>query len=153
MARWFGSVALSFMIGSATAEAADLEWRPALGGGYSKIVDSHGSISAALRLQVLRFLFIQPEYLVLPAAGHTDHGLTILVGFSGGNRDALRPYVGLGGGPVNGYQEDDGLFYVALGVSHPLGRSHGVFIQGEVRYGVLGGSTYSQFGVAIGLSR
>ena len=153
MFKWLRSVALLAVLGPVTAEAVDLEWRPALAGGYSKIVDAHGSIGAALRLQVARFFFVQPEYLVLPGEGHTDHGPTIQAGLSSGSRDALRPFVGLGGGPVNGYQGDDGLFYVALGVSHPLGRSQGVFVQGEVRFGLLGESAYSQFAVAIGLSR
>ena len=153
MTQSLASAAALLTLGSVTAEAADLEWRPALAGGYSKIVDSHGSIGAALRLQVARYFFVEGEYLVLPAEGHTDHGPTFQLGFSGGNRDALRPFASLGGGPVKGFQGDDGLFYVALGVSHPVGRSHGLFVQGEVRYGLLGESSYSQFAVAIGLSR
>lgn len=153
MLKWLSPVALLLMVGPVPAEAVDLEWRPALAGGYSKIVDSHGSIAGALRLQVARYFFVQAEYLVLPGEGHSDHGPTFQLGFSGGNRNALRPFIGLGGGPVKGFQGDDGLFYVALGVSHPLGRSHGVFVQGEARYGLLGESTYSQFAVAIGLSR
>lgn len=134
-------------------EGAPFEVRPTLTGGYSSIVEAHGSFSAAVRIQLWRFAFLQPEYLVLPAADHADHGLTLLVGLSGGNRDALRPFIGFGGGPVKGYQGDDGIYYVALGASYPLARQKGVFVQGEFRLGLLGESTYSQVTVGIGISR
>lgn len=127
-----------------------MEWRPSIGGGYSKVVESHGSLSAALRLQLLGYFFVQPEYLALLTEGHTDHGPTLLVGLSGKSRTSLRPFVALGGGPVKGYQGDDGIFFFAGGVSQPLGHS-GAFVQGEVRYGLLGESAYSQFGVSFGL--
>jgi hypothetical protein len=137
----------------APVEGATLEFRPTLSGGYSNIVDAHGSFSAAVRVQLWRFLFVQPEYLVLPAGDHADHGPTLLLGLSGGNRDALRPFVGLGGGPVDGYQGDDGIFYFALGVSYPVARQKGIFVQGEFRYGLLGESAYSQVSVGIGISK
>jgi hypothetical protein len=54
---------------------------------------------------------------------------------------------------VKGYQGDDGILYVAAGVSHPVTRSGGVFIQGEFRYGALEESAYSQLSVSVGLSR
>src|SRR5512145_1637098 len=145
--------ALVALLSAVPGEAADLEWCPTFGGGYSKIFDAHGAISAAVRLHVGRTLFVQSEYLWLPAEGHTDHGPTVLVGLAAGNRETLRPFVGLGAGPVKGYQGDDGIYFIALGASHPLVRQHGVFVQAEARYGLLGETTYSQFAVAIGVSR
>lgn len=130
-----------------------MEWRPTLAGGYSDIVGAHGAASAALRIQLVRFFFVQPEYLVLPAGDHTDRGPTLLLGVSGGNRDSLRPYVGLGGGPVKGVSGDDGMLYLALGASFPLARRHRVFVQGEFRYGLLGESVYSQLSLGVGFSR
>lgn len=154
MARWLRWAVLLLVVApGAPVESASFEVRPTLSGGYSQIVEAHGSFSAAIRIQLWRFLFVQPEYLVLPAGDHTDHGPTILLGLSGGNRDALRPFVGLGGGPVNGYQGDDGIFYFALGASYPVARQKGVFVQGEFRYGLLGESSYSQIAVGIGISR
>jgi hypothetical protein len=154
MARWLRwSTCLLFVTAGTPVESASFEFRPTLTGGYSHIVEAHGSFSAAVRIQMWRVLFVQPEYLVLPAGDHTDRGPTVLLGLSGGNRDALRPFVGLGGGPVNGYQGDDGIFYFALGASYPLARQKGVFVQGEFRYGVLGESSYSQVSVGIGISR
>jgi hypothetical protein len=149
--RW--SACLLFATTGAPGESATFEFRPTLTGGYSHIVEAHGAFSAALRIQLWRFLFVQPEYLVLPAGDHTDHGPAFLVGLSGGNPNALRPFVGLGGGPVNGYQGDDGILYFALGASYPLARQKGVFVQGELRFGLLGESSYSQVTVGIGISR
>ncbi len=149
--RW--SACFLFAALGAPAEGATLEFRPTLSAGYSHIVESHGSFSAAVRIQAWRFLFLQPEYLVLPAGDHTDHGPTFLLGLSGGNREGLRPFAGLGGGPVDGYQGDDGIFFFALGASYPVVRQKGVFLQGEFRYGLLGESSYSQFTVGIGISR
>lgn len=145
---------LAFLFGVATTvEGSSLEWRPTLSGGYSSIVEAHGSFSAAVRLQVWPFFFVQPEYLVLPAAEHTDHGPTFLLGVSGTNPSALRAFAGLGGGPVRGHQGDRGIFYLALGASYPVARRHGFFVQGELRYGLLGESTYTQVAVAVGVSR
>jgi hypothetical protein len=135
------------------AEGTSVEWRPMIGGGYSQVVDPHGSLSAAGRIQLGRFFFVQPEYLVLIAEGHTDHGPTLMLGLSGGKRDGLRPFVGLGGGPVKGYQGDDGILFLAFGGSYRISREHSAFIQGEIRLGLLGESAYSQLGVAIGISR
>ncbi len=153
MARWLGSVAVCLISVATPVEGATVEWRPTLVGGYSDIVGAHVAVSAALRVQFVRYVFVQPEYLVLAAGDHTDHGPTLLLGVSGGNPNSLRPYVGLGGGPVKGVSGDDGIFYLALGASYPLGRSHRAFIQGEFRYGLLGESTYSQFGIGVGFSR
>jgi hypothetical protein len=154
MARWLRRALLLIVVTPAgLAESASVEFRPTLTGGSSQIVEAHGSFSAAVRIQLWRFLFVQPEYLVLPAGDHTDHGPTLLLGLSGGNRNALRPFIGLGGGPVNGYQGDDGIFYFAMGASYPLAAQKGVFVQGEFRYGLLGESSYSQVTVGIGISR
>ena len=142
--RLLWAVGVFFLAPGAPVESATLEFRPTLTGGYSHIVEAHGSFSAAVRIQLWRFLFVQPEYLVLPAGDHTDHGPTVLLGLSGGNRNALRPFVGLGGGPVNGYQGDDGIYYFSVGASYPLARQQGVFVQGEFRYGLLGESSYSR---------
>lgn len=138
------------LVGPASAWA--LEWRPAVGLGYSRVVESHLSASPALRVQVLGPLFLQAEYLVLRASGHTDHGPAFLVGLSSRSRASLRVFAGVGGGPVKGFGGDDGIGFVAAGASYPLGRS-GAFVQGEVRFGLLGESGYSQVGVAVGLSR
>ena len=152
--RWAAwSACLLLVALGVPAESATVEFRPTLAGGYSNIVEAHGSFSAAVRVQLWRFLFVQPEYLVLPASGHTDHGPTLLVGLSGGNRNGLRPFFGLGGGPVDGFQDDDGLFYFAVGASYPVSRQKAVFLQGEFRYGVLGESSYSQVTLGIGFSR
>jgi hypothetical protein len=40
-----------------------------------------------------------------------------------------------------------------MGASYPVSQQHDIFVQGEVRYGVAGESTYSRFGVALGISR
>jgi hypothetical protein len=132
---------------------ADLEWRPAIAGGYSKIFDSHVSFGAALRVQVIPVFFAQAEYLVLSADGHTDSGPTVLLGLSGSSRESMRPYIGIGGGPVQGVSGDDGMIYVALGAAHPVARRRQVFVQGEFRYGLLGETTYSQLTIGLGLSR
>ena len=154
MARWFaGTLLCGVFAWGSYAEAGLLEWRPSVGGGYSKVVESHGAISAAVRVQISPYFLVQAEYLALPAGGHTDHGPTVFGGLSGGSRRSLRPFLGVGGGPVKGYQGDDGIFYVAAGLSHPVTRSGGAFIQGEFRYGLLGESTYSQLSVSVGLSR
>jgi hypothetical protein len=152
--RWLaGTLLCGILVWGSSADAEWLEWRPSVGGGYSKVVESHGAINAALRVQISPYFLLQAEYLALAAEGHTDHGPTVFVGLSGGSRRSLRPFVGVGGGPVSGYQGDDGVLYVGAGVSRPVTRSGDVFIQGEVRYGVLGESTYSQFGLSVGLSR
>jgi hypothetical protein len=148
--RWAAILAVGMV---QPMQGADLEWRPAVAGGYSKVVDSHGSIGVALRLQVVRFFFAQAEYLVLPADDHTDHGPTALLGLSGTRAESIRPYIGVGGGPVRGVSDDDGLVYVAVGASYPLARRHRVFAQGEFRYGALGETTYSQLTIGLGLSR
>jgi hypothetical protein len=132
---------------------ADLEWRPTVAGGYSKIFDPHGSLGAALRVHLVRFFFAQAEYLVLLADDHTDYGPTVLVGLSGRSDDSIRPYIGLGGGPVKGFSGDDGMAFIALGASYPVARRQRVFVQGEFRYGVLGETTYSQITLGLGLSR
>ena len=118
----------------------------------SKIVESHGSVSLALRVQVFGHLFVQPEYLALFAEGHTDQGPVVAVGLSSGQRSSLRVFGGVGGGPIQGFQGDDGLFFLFGGLSQAIGRS-GLFVQGEVRCGLLGESAYSQVGVSLGWSR
>lgn len=133
MARRLRWPAALVVVGVAPVARAEVEWRPTVAGGYSNIVESHAAISVALRVQLARFFFVQPEYLALVADGHTDHGPTLLLGLSGGNRQSLRPYVGVGGGPVKGPPGDDGLFYLALGASYPVARRGGVFVQGEIR--------------------
>ena len=137
---------------SAPTPAWPIELRAAVGAGYAKVVEGHGSVSAQLRLQLTRFLFVQPEYLALRAGDHTDQGPVLVVGLSGTSRKSLRPYLGLGGGPVRGYQGDDGLVFAAAGVSYPVSRT-GLFVQAEARFGLLGESGYSQYGVALGISR
>jgi len=134
-------------------DGADLEWRPTVTGGYSKIYDPHGSFGAALRVHLAGFFFAQAEYLVLFTDDHTDYGPTVLVGLAGRNDESIRPYIGLGGGPVKGVSGDDGLAYVALGASYPVARRQRVFVQGEFRYGSLGETTYYQVTLGLGLSR
>lgn len=153
MAKALPCAAILLVGMAGSIHGADVEWRPTLAGGYSSIVDPHGNVSAALRVQVLSFFFAQAEYLVLPAGDHTDYGPTLLLGLSGRNADSLRPFVGLGGGPVKGTSGDDGIIYLALGASYPVARRQRVFVQGEFRYGLLGESTYSQFAIGLGLSR
>ncbi len=148
--RWVASLAL---VGIGSVAGAEVEWRPTILGGYSKVFDPHGAFSAALRVQLTHFFFMQPEYLALVSGDHTDHGPTVLVGVSGRNRQSLRPFIGLGGGPVKGFAGDDGIFYLALGASYPVAHRHGVFVLGEFRYGLLGETTYSQFAIGVGLSR
>jgi hypothetical protein len=148
--RWAASFVLAIVPSVAVAE---VEWRPAVSGGYSKIFDGHAAFGAALRVQLTRFFFVQPEYLLLSAPDHTDYGPAVLLGFSGRSRDSLRPFVGLGGGPVKGYAGDDGLVYLALGASHPVARRQRVFVQAEIRYGLLGETAYSQFTLGVGISR
>lgn len=146
-------VLLLWGVSASVVEAGGAEFRPTVAGGYSHIVEGHGSLSAALRVQVVSVLFVQAEYLALVGDGHTDHGPTLLAGISGRNRDGLRPFIGVGGGPVKGYQGDDGLAFLAVGVSRPIGRSRGAFLQGEFRGGLLGESAYYQVTLGIGLSR
>jgi hypothetical protein len=147
LAAWFVlAIAPSFAV-------AEVEWRPAVSGGYSKVVDGHAAFGAALRVQLTRFFFVQPEYLLLAADDHNDYGPAVLLGLSGRSRESLRPFIGLGGGPVNGYAGDNNLFYGALGASYPVARKQGVFVQAELRYGLLGESTYSQFTLGVGISR
>ncbi len=141
------------LVNAGSAAGADVEWRPTIQGGYANVFDGHGAFSAGLRLQLARVLFVQAEYLVLPAADHTDSGPTFLVGISGRSRDSIRPFVGIGGGPVKGFAGDDGLYYLALGASYPVDRRRGVFVHGELRFGLLGETRYSQFSIGVGLSR
>lgn len=146
-------VAVLALAGAPSALGAEVEWRPAILGGYAKIFDGHGAFSASLRLQPTSLLFVQAEYLILAAADHTDHGPTFMVGLSGRSRDALRPFIGIGGGPVKGFAGDDGLYYLALGASYLVARRQGVFVHGELRYGLLGETTYSQLAIGVGFSR
>ena len=50
---------------------------------------------------------------------------------------------------MKGYAGDDGLFYAAVGVAHPVARH--VFLQAEGRVGALGESGYGQITLGIGL--
>lgn len=147
---WVVSFALAI---APSLVAAEVEWRPALSGGYSKVVDGHAAFGAALRVQLTSFFFVQPEYLVLAADDHSDYGPAVLVGLSGRRRESLRPFIGLGGGPVKGYAGDDNIFYGAIGASYPVARKQGAFVQAEIRYGLLGESAYSQFTLGVGISR
>lgn len=82
---------------------------------------------------------------MLPGTDHGDYGPTLQVGLSSGRRNSLRPFVGLGGGPVQDDQGDDGMFhlaadgvfYLAVGASCPVSQQHGIFVREEVRYAVL----------------
>ena len=144
----------SFVLAIAPSFAgADVEWRPAVSAGYSNVVDGHAAFGVALRVQLTRFLFVQPEYLVLAADDHSDYGPAVLLGLSGRNRESLRPFIGFGGGPVKGYAGDNNIFYGAIGASYPVARKQGVFVQAEIRYGLLGESAYSQFTLGVGISR
>jgi hypothetical protein len=153
MAKALGWAAVLFVGVAQPIHGADLEWRPSVAGGYARIFDGHGSFSAALRIQLLRFVLAQAEYLVLAAGDHTDDGPTVLLGLSGGSAEAFRPFAGVGWGPVSGVSGDNGLLYLALGASYPVPRRQRVFVQGEFRYGVLGETTYSQFTIGLGISR
>lgn len=153
LARALRGAAFLALVDAASAAGAEVEWRPAILGGYANVFDGHGAFSAGLRLQLARVLFVQAEYLVLPAADHTDYGPTFLVGISGRSRDSIRPFVGIGGGPVKGFAGDDGLYYLALGASYPVDRRRGVFVHGELRFGLLGETRYSQLAIGVGLSR
>jgi len=153
MARSLLRAATLALVGVASAANAEVEWRPTLQGGYSKVFDPHLALGGALRVQLTSFFFIQPEYLALVASDHTDHGPALLVGVSGRRRESLRPFIGLGGGPIKGFAGDDGLVYGALGASYPLSRRRGVFVQGEIRYGLLGETSYSQIAISVGISR
>lgn len=135
------------------AEARAVELRPTLSAGVADIVGQHGSLSAALRVQVATVLFVQAEYLVLPGDGHRDKGLTFMAGLSTPRKDRLRPFLGLGGGPVRGYGGDDGMVYLAAGATQPVGRNRRAFLQAEFRMGLLGESGYRQVTVGIGVSR
>ena len=133
------------------AEGGAAELRSTLSAGYSDVVDGHGSFGAGLRVQVAGPLFVQAEYLALRGERHTDHGPTLLAGFSSSNHNGLRPYIGVGGGPVKGYAGDDGILYFALGAAHPVGHSRRAFVQAEFRAGLLGESRYKQLTLGIGL--
>ena len=152
VARALRGAAFLALVNAASAAGAEVELRPAIHGGYASVFDGHGAFSAGLRLQLARVLFVQAEYLVLPAADHTDYGPTFLAGISGRSRDSIRPFVGIGGGPVKGFAGDDGLYYLALGASYPVDRRRGVFVHGELRLGLLGETRYSQFSIGVGLS-
>ena len=143
-------LALSLLV-PAVGGAAEL--RPSLSVGYGDIVGAHASLSAALRVQIASAFFVQAEYLALQGDGHTDRGPTLLAGFSTPNKDRFRPFLGLGGGPVKGYGGDDGMFYLAVGASQPVGRGRRAFVQAEFRIGLLGESAYRQFTIGIGMSR
>ena len=153
LARPLGVCLLWLGLGGAVgAEAAPFELRPSIAVGYSKVVEAHGSLSVGLRVQVIEHLFVQAEYLALVAEGHTDQGPVVAVGLSGGRQSSFRLSAGVGGGPVRGFQGDDDIFFVFGGLSRAVGRS-GLFAQGEVRYGLLGESVYSQASVSFGWSR
>lgn len=134
-------------------ECSAAELRPTLAGGYGEIVEGHGALSGALRVQTGSSVFVQAEYLVLKGDKHTDHGPTLQLGLSGRSRVGLRPFIGVGGGPVKGYRGDDGMVYVAFGAAHPVGGNRGAFLQAEFRAGLLGESAYRQFTLGIGVSR
>ena len=151
-----GGAAFLWLAGSlllTATQAGAAELRPALSVGYADIVGSHGSLSAALRVQIATAFFVQAEYLALQGDGHTDHGPTLLAGISSRNKDGLRPFVGIGGGPVKGYGGDDGMRYLAVGATQPIGQSRRAVLQGELRIGLLGESAYRQFTIGIGVSR
>ena len=76
-----------------------------------------------------------------------------MVGLSGRNKHGFRPFLGLGGGPVKGYQGDNGMLYLAAGATQPVGRSRRAFLQAEFRTGLLGESAYQQLTIGIGVSR
>jgi hypothetical protein len=153
VARVLRGAAFLALFNAASAAGAEVEWRPAILGGYAHVFEGHGAFCAGLRFQPASVLFVQAEYLVLPAVDHTDHGPTFQVGLSGRSRDSIRPFVGIGGGPVKGFAGDDGLYYLALGASYPVDRRRGVFVHGELRFGMLGETRYSQFAIGVGLSR
>ena len=144
-------LALSLLVTPSPARAAEL--RPTFSAGYADIVGGHGSLSAALRIQVASAFFVQAEYLALLGEQHTDHGPTLLAGLSSRNKDGFRPFIAIGGGPVKGYAGDDGLRYLAVGATKPVGRSRRAFLQAEFRAGLLGESAYKQFTIGIGVSR
>lgn len=144
-------LAFSLLLLAARGGAGEL--RPTLSAGFADIVGDHGSLSAALRVQIARAFFVQGEFLVLPGDRHTDKGPTVLVGLSAPNKERFRPFMGLGGGPVQGYGGDDGMLYLAVGATQPVGRSRRTFLQGEFRVGLLGESGFRQFTIGIGVSR
>ena len=144
-------LALSLLLSA--AEGGAVELRPTLSAGLADIVGSHGSLSAALRVQIASAFFVQAEYLALQGDRHTDQGPTLLVGLSGRNKNGFRPFLGLGGGPVKGYRGDNGMVYLAAGATQPVGRSRRAFLQAEFRTGLLGESGYQQFAIGIGVSR
>jgi hypothetical protein len=129
------------------------ELRPTLSAGFADIVGEHGSLSAALRVQVASAFFVQGEYLFLQGDRHTDKGPTLMVGLSTPNKDRFRPFLGLGGGPVKGFRGDDGMLYLAAGATQPVGQSRRTFLQAEFRAGLLGESGYRQFTLGVGLAR
>lgn len=133
---------LPLLLLAATGGAAEL--RPTISAGFSDIVGGHASFSGALRVQVASAFFVQAEYLALPGDGHTDHGPTFMAGVSGRNKNAFRPFLGVGGGPVEGYRGDNGMLYLAVGGTQPVGRSGRAFLQAEFRTGLLGESGYQQ---------
>ena len=135
------------------AEGRGAELRPTLSAGYAHIVGGHVSLSGAVRVQIVSAFFVQAEYLALRGDRHTDHGPTLLAGLSGKNKEGFRPFLGLGGGPVKGYRGDNGLLYLAVGATQPIGGSRRAFLQGEFRAGLLGESAYQQFTLGIGVSR
>ena len=144
-------LALSLLLLGEKGGASEL--RPTLSAGFADIVGEHGSLSAALRVQIASAFFVQGEYLVLKGDRHTDKGPTVLVGLSAPNKDRFRPFLGLGGGPVKGYRGDEGMLYLAIGATQPVGQSRRAFLQGEFRIGLLGESGYRQFTMGIGVSR
>jgi hypothetical protein len=153
MARLALRAATLALLAVASAANAEVEWRPTLSGGYSKVFDPHLALGVALRVQLASFFFIQPGYLALVAGDHTDHGPAVLVGVSGRSRESLRPFIGFGAGPVKGFAGDDGLVFGALGASYPVSRRRGIYVQGEFRYGLLGETSYSQIAIGVGISR
>ena len=111
-----------------------------------------GAIVGAVRLHVSPRFFLQAEYVALPGEGHTDHGPAVQVGISSRN-GGLRPYAAIGGGPVRGLSGDDGLIYGALGISHSIGGRRRLFLQPEVRIGMLGESGYTQIALGVGFAK
>lgn len=143
--------ALLLLLSAAEGRATEL--RPTLSAGYARIVGGHASLSGAVRVQIVSAFFVQAEYLALRGDRHTDHGPTLLAGFSGRDKEGFRPFVGLGGGPVKGFGGDNGVLYLAVGATQPIGRRRRAFLQGEFRAGLLGESAYQQFTLGIGASR
>lgn len=151
MKRTAAAAALS-CLAAATAPSHAAELRPSVSLGYAHVGESHASFSGALRLHLTPWLFVHAEYLALAADGHTDHGPTFQAGVSGRKATGLRPYLAVGAGPIDGFAGDDGIAYAALGAAWPFG-AKGLFVQPEVRVGLLGETAFTQVAFALGFSR